>query len=140
MVAAFRDPLLNCYSTAVSQYPGSSMTMTVRSTVDTLAFEQSQDPAYELKSHPAFYPQTTKERAETLLIGTQPMTYLLWEDRASAGQYFLSYMKRDLEVEHVILCPHQAVTLLNLIPLLMTCPPNECKMLLNPSYYRRYEC
>ena len=116
------------------------MAMTVRP-VDPLAFEQSKDPAYEFKNHLAFYPHATKENAEKLLLGTLPLTYMLRtmqgvEDGAISEQYYLSYMRRDLEVEHVILFPHHVI-LSALIPLVMNCPPNECKMLLNPCHFRK---
>jgi hypothetical protein len=144
MVAAFRDPLLNCYSTAVSQHLGSSMTMAVRSSDGKLVFEQSKDPTYDIKKqHPAYYPQLTKEKAEKLLIGTLPMTYILWtmqveQDGAIEEQYYLSYTKSNLKAAHQLFCnPNCADKLSNLIPQIMHCKPNECEMLLNPCHFRK---
>ncbi len=134
------------------------MTMTVHNFVNPLGFKQplSKDPTDELKSHPAFYPHSTKKYAKHLLLGTSPMTYILWtmqvvNDGAIAEQYCLSYMKTNATVEHLtfgytndwhdVNCnSHHAAALSALIPQMMQCQPNECKMLLNPSHYRKYGC
>lgn len=100
----------------------------------------------ELNSHPAFHSITTREEAANILEGTVPMTYILWtEERTIDGelvqQHFLSYMEVNLKVEHRTFghpsdwfyqnCdPHHAKDLVDLIPKIMHCKPNECKMLM----------
>jgi hypothetical protein len=127
--------------------------MTIHNLVSPLGFEQilSKDPSYELKSHPAFYPQSTKKYAETLLLGTLPMTYILWTPQVVNDEYHLSYMKTNMTVEHLnfgyttdwhyMNCDtYHAATLSDLIPQIMQCQQSECKMLLNPRHYHKYEC
>lgn len=123
--------------------------MTVCGLVCPLSIEQtlSNNPIDELENHPAYYPKSTKKHAENLLLGTQPMTYVLWTMQginAGAKQYWLSYVTANMTVEHVTFdyindwtmnC-HHAAALSDLIPQIMECRSNECKMLLNPSHYR----
>jgi hypothetical protein len=74
------------------------------------------------------------------------MTYILWTEESTiegklVQQHFLSYMETDLKVEHRTfshpsdwfyqnLDPHHAKDLADLIPKMMHCKPNECKMLI----------
>jgi hypothetical protein len=128
------------------------MTLTIRDPVYTLTVEPTsrKNPADELESHPAFYSKITRKYAEKLLLGTQPMTYVLWtmqivNDGAIKEQCCLSYMKTNMTVEHLtfgyisdrIMNSHYAAALSDLIPQMMECQSNECKMLLNPCHYRK---
>lgn len=151
MVAAFRDPLLNFYLIGVSHdIIRFLMTLTVHDPVCTLVVEQplNKDSTNELESHPAFYSNATQKYAETLLLGTQPMTYVLWKIQAvndGAEQYCLSYVKTNMTVEHATFSysndwtmnSYHAAALSDLISQIMECRFNECKMLINPSHYRK---
>lgn len=125
------------------------MTLIVHDPICTSAIEQPfiNNPTDAFENHPAYYSKSTKKHAETLLLGTQPMTYVLWKIQdvnAGAKQYCLSYMKVDMTVEHVpfdytndwTMNSYHAATLSDLIPQIMECRSNECKMLLNPCHYR----
>jgi hypothetical protein len=132
------------------------MTLIVSGSIDVVALEQRlyKNPADELKNHHAFYSHLTAESAEKLLMGTQPMTYLLWTEQVvddAVEQYHLSYVETNLKVAHLtfgytdnwyyINCDsYHAATLSDLIPKIMRCNPKECKMLLNPGQFRGQRC
>jgi hypothetical protein len=127
------------------------MAISVRDPIGPIAFERIQNnnnSTHELKNHPAFYPLSSMEMAETLLKGTPPMTYILWtmqveNDGNTVEQYHLSFMETSLTVEHrtfshpdewfYMNCdPHHADNLIDLIPQMMHCKANACIMLINP--------
>jgi hypothetical protein len=102
----------------------------------------------EVEDHPAFYKSLKQPDAETLLIGSPPFSYLLWNDNQN-NRFALSFMDSSLTVIHKFFVrlspnnfyyqngdPHRA-SLDKIISIIMHCKPVQCSMMANPLQIKR---